>query len=147
MGMKLNPETTRKVLEIATKAATVPHLLSLHPGRWVVTIPNWHPCPLNKLIGYSWRTVHARKQADQRRVADEMAFAGIPEARKARRVSLRIVLGPRQRSCDPDAYWKSMLDALVACGRLRDDSRQWCELDHVEFERGKRSTVLTLEDI
>ena len=118
------------------------------PGRWTVTILHWHPVPLNKLIGVHWGTAHARKMADQRRLADELAFAGVPEARHRRRVSLRVILGPRQRAFDPDAPWKSLLDALVACRRLVDDSRQWCELGEIEFERGKaKATVLTIEDV
>ena len=40
--------------------------------------------------------------------------AGIPRATGRRRVSLHIVLAPRQRAGDPDAFWKSTLDALVA---------------------------------
>ena len=119
------------------------------PGRWVVTILNFHPCPLNKLIGCHWAVAHARKMADQRRIAEEMALAGVPEAvRVRRRVSLRVVLGPRQRAFDPDAPWKSLLDALVACRRLVNDSRQWMELGTIEFERGKaRATVLVIEDV
>jgi hypothetical protein len=146
VGMKLNRELEAKCLELAAKAATVPHTLGLSKT-WVLTVPNWHPCPLNKLIGCHHGTAHARRAADQRRLADEMALAGVPEARCRRRVSLRVVLGPRQRACDPDAFWKSTLDALVACRRLVDDSRTWCELGTVEFDRGKKATVVTLEDL
>ncbi len=129
-------------------AGTKPPPVTAGPGPWVVTILNWHPCPLNKLLGCHWGTAHASKMADQRRIADEMHLAGVPEAHGRRRVSLRIVLGPRQRGFDPDSGWKSTLDAIVACRRLVDDSRTWVELVPVEYERGKaRATILTLEEI
>lgn len=117
-------------------------------GPWSVAVLHWHPTPLNKLITCHWGTAHVRKQADARRVADEMALAGVPEAKGKRRVGLKIILGPRQRAADPDAYWKSTLDALVACKRLVNDSREWVELGAVEFGRGKnKETVIELADL
>lgn len=117
------------------------------PGPWTLTIPGWHPTPLNDLVGAHRMKAHRLKSADARRVADEAELAKIPRAFGKRRVRLRIVLGRGQRGCDGDAYWKSLLDALVACHRLYDDSRQWCELTAVEFDRGKKATVIVLEDI
>jgi Holliday junction resolvase RusA-like endonuclease len=63
-------------------------------------------------------------------------------------VSLRITLARGQRGPDPDAWWKSALDALVHAGLLTDDNRQGVELGPVEYDRGPhRKTVITLEDI
>jgi hypothetical protein len=39
------------------------------------------------------------------------------------------------------------LDALVHCGRLVDDSSAWMELGPVTVEKGKKATVVTLEDL
>ncbi len=116
-------------------------------GRWVLTIPGYQPVPLNALIGHNPYTIHRRKQEDKKKIAAESALAGIPKAWCRRSVSLTIILGPRQRACDPDAYWKCLLDSLVACGLLLEDSRQWVKLGTVEFERSKRATIITLEDI
>jgi hypothetical protein len=59
-----------------------------------------------------------------------------------------LTLAPRQRACDPDAFWKSTLDALVHAGLLVDDNRQGCELGEVRFDRGTaRRTVIVLADL
>jgi hypothetical protein len=111
-------------------------------------IPSWHPARLNELLGCSWQRRHRLKKADRELVALYGKLARIPPATGRRRVCLHLVLGPGQRAGDPDAYWKSLLDALVACGLLVDDSRQWVELGEVTFSRGKaRAAVITLEDV
>lgn len=133
---------------IGTATVTEPHRPITPPVRYVVTILHYHPVPLNALIGRSWQVVHRMKQFDAERIAGEMLVAGVPKATGKRRLTLRIVLGPRQRSPDPDAFWKVLLDSLVACGRLMDDNRQGVELMPVEVERGKaKATILTLEDL
>jgi len=38
-------------------------------------------------------------------------------------------------------------DALVACGRLKNDSPRWCILGTVEVVRGEWITRITLEDV
>jgi hypothetical protein len=59
-----------------------------------------------------------------------------------------LTLGPRQRGGDPDAYFKSVLDALVRAGLLIDDNRQGAELGDVTFARGlARRTEIVLEDV
>ncbi len=115
-------------------------------GRWTLTIEGWHPTPLNKLLTSHWAKAGRMKKADAATIEHELK--SVPVATMPRRVSLRIILEPRQRACDPDAYWKSLLDAMVAAGKLVDDNRQWCETTPVEFERGKaKATILTIEDI
>jgi hypothetical protein len=117
-------------------------------GPWALTIPGWHPCRLNALVGCSWRKRHRLKRADRELVAGYAHLAGIPPAVVKRRVSLRLTLAPGQRAADPDAYWKSVLDALTACGLLVDDNRQGVELGGVAFERGPaRATAIVLEDL
>jgi hypothetical protein len=114
---------------------------------YTLTIPSWHPARLNQLLG----SVRARirlKKSDRELVTWYSKAAGIPLANGPRRVSLRITLGPRQRAGDPDAYWKSTLDALVCAGLLLDDSRKWVQLGDVLFERGpERMTAIVLEDL
>jgi hypothetical protein len=114
-------------------------------GSWRITIPSWHPATVNELM----RSVRGRirmKKAD-RAVIFENSHR-VPVATGPRRVHLSITLGKGQRAADPDAYWKSLLDALVRCKLLVDDNRQNCVLDPVEFVRGKEpETTIELFDI
>lgn len=74
--------------------------------------------------------------------------AGVPKAQGKRIVGMLITLGKGQRACDPDAYWKSPLDALVKTGYLKDDNRQWLELKPVQFNRKElQATTITIEDV
>jgi len=104
------------------------------------------PTPLNKLLGGHWARGHRAKKQDAARLSHEVAIQGIPAAREKRAVSLLIVLPKGRRAPDPDAFWKSTLDALVQAGALVNDSSRWIELGPVEFARGERlATYLTLE--
>ena len=107
-----------------------------------IQIPNWHPTPLNKLLG-DWRVSSKRKKADRNLIACYTHH--LPKAGQKRRVTLTIILGKGQRGCDPDAYWKSLLDALVHAGQLNDDSPKWCELAPVQFERGQMGAIIEME--
>jgi len=113
---------------------------------YAIVISNWHPARLNELLNAcKWKRLRIKKD-DKELVA---AYGrDVPKATGKRRVSIMLTLAPRQRAGDPDAYWKSLLDALVKAKLLLDDNRQHCELGTVEFERGKkRETRITLEDI
>jgi hypothetical protein len=114
----------------------------------VLTIDGWHPARLNQWDGHHWRVRSRLKKKDRELVSLYAYLAGIPRATGRRRVSLRLTLAPRQRAGDPDAYWKSTLDALVHAGLLVDDNRQSVELGEVTFERGSiRRTAIVLEDV
>lgn len=142
MGMKLPPDVVRKCLELADqkpKPASV--------GIQTMDIYGWHPAKLNDLMGH-WARAAKLKKADREKIAVAAVTQGIAPATGKRKVHLKIVLKPSQRGGDVDAYWKSTLDALVAVGLLKDDSRQWCELAPAEFERSSiEKTVITLTDI
>lgn len=120
-----------------------------HPEhRWFVRIDNWHPCRLNELIHAHWAKAARKKRIDRDILALAVAGAGVPAARGKRRVGLEITLGPRRRAADPDAYWKGLLDGLVHCGALVNDSPAWVELLPVQYLRGGRNaTVLFLADV
>jgi Holliday junction resolvase RusA-like endonuclease len=86
------------------------------------------------------------KSADKEVVAWYMTT--VPPATGKRRLLLTIVLGKGQRGGDPDAYYKSLLDALTTCGQLTDDNRQGVELAPVQFVRGATpATIIMLEDL
>lgn len=115
--------------------------------RWFLEL--WHPTPLNELIGNRFKATRL-KRADRETVALMARRDGIPKATGKRRVGITILLGKYQREKDPDAYWKSLLDAMVHAKLLVDDREKWCEQGAVKHERTKGrtwGTLLTLEDI
>ena len=139
-------------------------------GIYTVTIPDWIPTPLNRLMRNRYAAARLKKR--DTRMVSFYALA-VPcvalcksekVARKAvgisgpqkndpepcrRRVRLAIQLAPKQRGCDDDAFYKTVLDALVNCGLLVDDSRTWCEpVLPIVWSRGERmATTIVLEDI
>jgi len=125
------------------------------PRRWTAEIPEWHPCRLNELLKLHWASAGRRKKRDYAVVALFMSGAAKAISQRStkgtrRRVSLKLILRPRQRAGDADAYWKVLLDGLVRCGMLVDDSRTWCEVTPVEYERGTAKTwgtVITIEEV
>ena len=127
-----------------------------------LTIADWHPTRLNELVGSHWAVAARLKAQDKALVAHYAHDQGVPRATGKRRVGLTIHLRPKQRAGDPDAYWKSLLDALTAAELLIDDNRQHVELSPVEYVRprkkGRRKgpaanetpfsgSVITLEDM
>jgi len=60
---------------------------------------------------------------------------------------LIIGLKPKQRACDPDSYNKDLLDSLVACELLVNDSHKWVVIEPVEYQRGEMKTIITLRDL
>jgi len=116
-------------------------------------IPGWHPTPLNKLLESHW-AVAARLKAKDREAIHAAAYAaGLTDRNKPlvkRRVDLHLVLAKGQRAVDPDASWKSVLDALVACEQLMNDSHRWCVQGRVDYSRsmtGLTGTLIVLEDL
>ncbi len=72
----------------------------------------------------------------------------IPQAAGKRRVSLEVFITGRQKETDPDALWKSCLDALVKCAMLIDDTAEYCELGTVVHHKAEETkTIIVLEDI
>jgi Holliday junction resolvase RusA-like endonuclease len=108
-----------------------------------ITIPNWHPATVNQLLGH-WSIAHRRKKADCNII--RCYTQHLEKAEVKRLVRLTIILGKGQRTCDPDAYWKSLLDALVQAGQLVDDSVKWCVYEYPSFERGEMATIIELFD-
>jgi hypothetical protein len=113
-----------------------------------LVIPAWAPARLNQWDGRHWSVRARLKTFDRNMVATYALKAALPRATGKRRVTVTITLGASQRACDPDAYTKSLADALVHCGLLRNDSREWVEWMPFRFERGaERATAIELMDI
>lgn len=81
-------------------------------------------------------------------VAVFAALDSIPRAEGKRRVRLVVTPGRGCRGADPDAYFKATGDALVACGLLKGDSKEWVEWSPVEYRKAEDSgTMIMLEDL
>lgn len=113
---------------------------------WTFRIPNWSPTPVNKLYDHHWASRRKHKKSDAEIVAHY--GRGVPKASQKRAVSLHVIFPPGKRMPDVDAYAKSLLDALVHCGLLVNDSSAWCVLEPVAYSRGQAlTTFITVEDI
>ena len=113
-------------------------------------IPQWKPVLLNQLLYKHRHVVRGLKQKDQELIARYFRHYDVPPATGKRRVSLRIILKPRGQSGDYDGPWKVLLDGLVKCGALIDDSPEHVQLGNIEYERGTAEnwgTWIILEDI
>ena len=112
-----------------------------------IRIPHWHPTPLNRLLKTHWAVANRYKSMDRDIIQSYANVYGMKPATGHRTVRLTIHMRPKQRAADPDAYWKSLLDALVHAKLLVDDSRTHCTLGGVEFLRGAEvATTIELED-
>lgn len=117
---------------------------------YCLDIPHWHPARLNQLCHGHWSKGHRLKKNDRHFVMVYAHQQKIPLAVTKRSVLLTLVLRPGQRRADPDAFFKSSLDALVHAGILVNDSPDWVELLPVRYERGtvrRWGTRITLEDL
>lgn len=117
-------------------------------GRWTIILDG-HTARLNELLRCPLRTRMKLKKRDRQWVGIACSQAGVSRAEGKRRVSIAVVLGPRQRAGDvDDPFTKSLLDALKHAGGIVDDARRWCELAPVAYERGPRPAMrITLEDV
>lgn len=102
---------------------------------WSVRIDNWHPIRTNQLLSVHWAKRSALKNRDKSIISGIVFNKQIPPAEIKRQVELTIGLGYRQRGGDPDAYTKSLADALVANKLLKDDRKEWVEFLPVKYER------------
>lgn len=112
-------------------------------------IPHWTPATMNQLMRH-WRIAHRLKRIDRNLIMGYCFLYRLPIATGPRRVDLTITRPRSQRGRvqDPDAFFKSVNDALVHAKMLIDDSRRWVQLGSVTFEQGpERATTITLTDL
>lgn len=118
---------------------------------WTLTIDGVLPMSMNERERVSHWTRRRELQDFTRTIAALAQNAGVPQAKGKRRVTLTIVKGKRSRRRDDpanrDSRAKSVLDALVANGLLRDDSDEWLDWPGVvETKADVKQTIITLED-
>jgi len=111
----------------------------------IITFPGV-PATLNSLLVH-WAERGRLKRLDRQVIYFAAREAGVPRATGRRRVSLDMTGWPRGKMPDPDAFWKSTLDALVAAGMLVDDDSKGVQLGTVTMSRGVPRTLITLEDL
>ena len=112
-----------------------------------LNIERWHPATVNKLMGH-WRTAGRLKRVDKNMIGFYCKANRIPIAQGAREVALTITISGPGRPPDPDAFWKSTLDALVQAEMLIDDSMRFVRHGPVNIVRGpERATLITLTDL
>lgn len=112
-----------------------------------LTIHGWLPTRLNQLIGHR-RKAGALKKRDRIVISNAARFQGIEMASGPRKVGIELTFGKGDRSGDPDAYYKSLLDGLVHAGLLTGDTYRRVQFTQPVFKRAsKRKTVITLEDV
>ncbi len=115
---------------------------------WKLVIPNWIPVALNRYVGRHWSAGHKLKKVDRQIIMGYTLLNRFPQATGMMEVSMVITLQGRDKERDPDSMWKSVLDALKHAGLLVDDSRRWCRLGDVSFQRGDvRSTTIILTEL
>lgn len=118
-------------------------------GRYVLKVDDWAPPTLNSVRGRHWSIEYQAKK----HAAEMLAFTSwqqdVPRASVRRRVSLTVTLAGRMKQPDADAFDKILLDALVLCGLLLDDShRGLAGRMKVKFRRGRPAcTKIILEDV
>ena len=113
--------------------------------RFILNIPGWRPALANEL-DRGWRQAHKLKTRDYDNCYRAMIAYAVPAAAGPRSV-LCFIAGPFRRLPDPDAPWKSLLDALKRAGAIKDDSAQWCRFSPAVFSRARAiETTLIIED-
>lgn len=110
-------------------------------------IYNYHPPTVNELMK-CWRKAGRLKKACVSIMWKSCLEQKLVKASDKRMVSIIITTCKRGRKCDPDAYLKTTLDALVKCKMLVDDSSQWCDFSSTLITTGdKNQTTIILTDI
>jgi hypothetical protein len=119
------------------------------PGRWEVAIEGWNPTTINQLTKRGNHFTAAKaKRSDALILGQSLRAAGVSRAQGKRRVGLTIILGPRMRGSDPDAYHKSLLDGMQLAGALSGDDRKRVEILPVTYRKGKvKGSVVLVEDV
>ena len=114
-------------------------------------IPQWRPPLVNEWRGKHWSVAHKLRRATTDLLALYALTQGVPKATGRRRVSVEILLAPRMRRPDRDAFDKLFLDAMVAAGLLLDDGdRGLAGRVEVTFRRvpaAEWGTIITVEDL
>ncbi len=129
------------------REAGLEETVSTTPTIWTLELPGFVPASLNKIMRGHWSNGYRLKKHDADVILRAVRAYGVPNATGRRRVSLLIVLPPRQRAFDGDNVLKSTLDALTHAGALRNDSPAWVVWTPPVYARGPAlTTFITLQE-
>lgn len=118
------------------------------PGPFTVMIPGWRPRLVNEWMYKHWRKVSEMKKQDALTIALSCLYAGLPLAKRKRRITLTLYYPKGNKGPDSDAPWKFLLDGLEGCGAIVNDTREFVTYDHEPtIEVGKKGTKLVIEDL
>jgi hypothetical protein len=113
-----------------------------------LSLAGFRPPSLNRLLRMHWAARLRLGRQVKQLVGLERLAQGLPKAGGRRRVSVLVEVAGPGGLPDPDGTLKLLLDALVACGLLIDDSARWCECAPPAVRRGEATrTVVALEDM
>lgn len=113
-----------------------------------LSLDGWLPVNLNTLMRMHRHARSKALHADAQVIGAEAHSQGLVKAAGRRRVGMLIRYARGKTPVDPDAYFKSVLDALRKCGLLLEDNRHAVELGSVSYEEAPRKgLVITLEDL
>jgi hypothetical protein len=147
MGFPASLETELIARGLIPPRTPAPIPRPVPPSRWELLIPGWIPTLANELLRTHPMRRGRLKRADVETVYVAALEQGVGPATGKRRVSVTVYCGNRSHAPDPDACLKSLLDALVKAHLLIDDSAAYCELGDIRVEKGKRATLVILEDV
>src|SRR6266536_815947 len=104
---------------------------------FLLIVPSWRPPLANSCRGRHWSVAHRLRRQTTALLGVYALQQRVPRATGRRRVSVEVVLAPRMRQPDADAFDKLLLDSLVAAGLLVDDGdRGLAGRVEVSFRRG-----------
>jgi hypothetical protein len=114
----------------------------------ILYLPDYSPISLNKLLKMHWAEQGRVKKGDKQIVSHYAGEQMLKPAIGKRRVSLFVTLAKGGKRMDEDNIFKVLLDSLVACGLLKNDSPNWVERGKVTWAKGEtRETFVLLEDV
>lgn len=120
----------------------------MKPTIWTLCIPGWIPTPLNKLLTRHWAAAGRLKRQDQLTILDAVRAYGVPPADTKRRVELTVIYPKGKRMYDKDAFDKSLHDALVTTGAIKNDSPAWLEAAEPVYARGDSlCSYITIQEV
>lgn len=112
---------------------------------WTLEL-NGHTARLNELMAGIGKKIRLRKRDDAWILAACRSVGMVPAEGK-RRVTLTVILGPRQHA-DEDCWLKSLLDSLKRAGAIKNDSPRWLEWGGTTQVRGAKPGMrVVIEDV
>ena len=107
-------------------------------------IVGWIPASVNKLTTRDhWAVKRRIKGVDRDTVHAAAILSQIPVANDRRSVHCHVVYPQGQRRFDRDNLRKSLLDALVSCAAIKNDSPKWLISDTITDSRGDGDIPVT----